>query len=323
MLLVYPTRDGPDALSAPFHMPASMNAAQDRVVLHVEDSDDFASLVGALLEESDFAVHRTRTLHEGERAVAEGSFACAFVDLGLPDARGLEAVTALRAASPSLPLVVLSGEEMTTAPVKAMLLGAQDWVGKHEVTSDRLKQAATLAIARQDAQAQLAWRAAHDEVTGLPNRALALEHLVRALSRASRRSANVSVLFCDLDSFKTINDEFGHAAGDAVLGAVAHRLIGAVRPGDVVSRWGGDEFVVIAEGIDSAEHATIIGQRICDAVERPVATPDAEHLTSVTIGIATTPGNIGAHELIAEADHAMLKAKSLGVRLQVSDEASP
>jgi diguanylate cyclase (GGDEF)-like protein len=304
-------------------MSVPSNATQDKVVLHVEDSDDFASLVHALLEASNFSVHRTSTLQEGERAAAGGTFACAFVDLDLPDAGGLEAIIAMRAASPSLPLVVLSGQDSATAPVKAILLGAQDWVGKHEVNTDRLSQAATLAIARQDVQAQTAWRAAHDEVTGLPNRALALEHLVRALARASRRSHNVAVYFCDLDRFKDFNDEFGHATGDAVLGAVAHRLIGAMRPGDVVARWGGDEFVIIAEGVDSDAHAITVGTRICDAVSQPIATPDAEHHTSVTIGVATTPGTIGAHDLIDLADQALLKAKSLGLGLYLSEELSP
>jgi diguanylate cyclase (GGDEF)-like protein len=304
-------------------MPGSSDSTQDKVVLHVEDSDDFASLIDALFEDSTFSVFRASTLREGEQAAAERTFACAFVDLDLPDAGGLEAIIAMRAASPGLPLVVLSGQDATTAPVKAILLGAQDWVGKHEVNTDRLFQAATLAIARQDAQAQLVWRAAHDEVTGLPNRALALEHLVRALGRASRRSHAVAVLFCDLNGFKSLNDEHGHASGDAVLGAVAHRLIGAVRPGDVVARWGGDEFIVIAEGIDSPEHATTIGERICDAVAAPIATPAGQYATTVSVGIATTPGNIGAHELIGQSDLAMLEAKRLGIRLQVSDVPSP
>ena len=294
-------------------MPAEKNTQRDTVVLHVEDNDAFASLVHVLLEESDFAVDRMSTLRDGEIAAAAGRYACAFVDLDLPDARGLEAVSALRAASASLPLVVLSGQEADTAPVKAILLGAQDWVSKHEVTAERLRDAATLAIARQDAQAQLAWRAAHDEVTGLPNRALALEHLVRALSRATRQEAEVALLFCDLDRFKSLNDEFGHAAGDDVLAAVAHRLIGAVRPGDVVARWGGDEFLVIAEAVGSADDAAMIGERI----RRAVATADGDHELSVTVGIATTAGATGAHELIDRADHAMLAAKRDGAGLLI------
>src|SRR4051794_25623008 len=110
----------------------------DALVLHVEDSDDFAALVGALLAEAGYAVHRTANLAQAEEAAARGSFACAFVDLDLPDAGGLQAIMGMRHASPELPLIVLSGLGLDTAPVKAVLLGAQDWVRKHEVSATRL-----------------------------------------------------------------------------------------------------------------------------------------------------------------------------------------
>jgi diguanylate cyclase (GGDEF)-like protein len=296
----------------------SQTPAQDQVVLHVEDSDDFAALVGALMEESEFEMHHTRTLAEGEQAASQASYACAFVDLELPDARGLQAVMGLRSVAPGLPLVVLSGQETSTAPVKAVLLGAQDWVGKHEVTSERLVQAVQLAIARQDTQSRAVWLAAHDDVTGLPNRALALEHLTRALGRASRRPTQVAVLFCDLDRFKTINDELGHAAGDSLLAMVAHRMITSVRPGDVVGRWGGDEFVIIAEGIEDPEQAIAIGERIRSDVNKPIALHNAEHVPVVTAGIALASGGGTAHGLIALADQAMLEAKRAGAGIHLS-----
>ncbi|MCW2991741.1 MAG: response regulator, partial [Solirubrobacterales bacterium] len=281
------------------------------------DSDEIAALIAVLLEESGFSVHRTSTLAEGERAAGDGSYICAFVDLDLPDARGLQSVMGIRHASPELPLVVLSGQENETAPIKAVLLGAQEWVGKHEVSSGRLEQAAALAIARQDAQTALIWRAAHDEVTGLPNRALALEHLTRALGRVSRRPTHVAVLFCDLDGFKAVNDDHGHAAGDAVLGNVAHRMIATVRPGDVVARWGGDEFLVVAEGIDAPGQALIVADRLRAAVAEPIDVDGACHEIAVSVGVTVTSGTRTAHQLIAEADHAMLHAKRTGAGVHV------
>lgn len=283
-----------------------------RVILHVEDSDDFAALVAAQLAGHGVDVHHSRTLAEARHAADHGSFAGAFVDLDLPDAGGLEAVMGIRHAAPDLPLIVLSGREIETAPVKAVLLGAQDWVAKHEVTPERLVRTLDLAIARQDAQAREVWKAAHDDVTGLPNRTLALEHLGRALGRAHRRGERVAVLFCDLDHFKGVNDGHGHAAGDAVLAQVAHRLVATVRPGDVVARWGGDEFLVVAEAIDGDEQALAVAARIRARVAEPVAPAGVDLAVSVTLGVAVTATSVAPHELIAAADDAMLAAKRDG-----------
>lgn len=290
----------------------------DPRVLLVEDSDDFAALVQELMSESGFSVHRTSVLKDGERAAADGSFACAFVDLDLPDASGLESVMALRVASPALPLVVLSGQETGAASVKAMLAGAQDWVPKHEVSTERLEHAVCLAIARQDAQARLAWTAAHDAITGLPNRPSAIEHLARALGRASRRPAIVAVLFCDLDGFKAVNDRFGHAAGDAVLSTVAHRLISAVRPGDVVARWAGDEFVISADAIESGDQALTMAQRIRKAVAAPMAAVDNAADLTVSVGIVLSSSGEDPHALVDHADQAMLRAKRAGTGIELA-----
>jgi diguanylate cyclase (GGDEF)-like protein len=289
-----------------------------QVVLHVEDSDEFAALVAALLTGEGFTVHRTSTLAEGEEAAKANGFACAFVDLDLPDARGLQAVMGLRHAAPDLPLIVLSGQEIDTAPVKAVLLGAQDWVGKHEISPERLTRAAALAIARQDAQSKLLWHAAHDELTGLPNRGLTLEHLTRAIGRSRRSSTRVAVLFCDVDGLKAINDGHGHADGDAVIRCVGHRLVSTLRPGDIVGRWAGDEFLVVAEGLASVEHVVSVGGRMRQEVAQPLTVGAVIHQPSITVGIALHGSRADAHLLVEAADQAMLLAKRQGDGMRVA-----
>lgn len=296
-----------------------MEETKPEVILHLEDSDGFAALVGELLEGADFTVHRARTLAEAQELAVSRDFACAFIDLDLPDASGLQAVSGMRSSAPALPLVVLSGLDVDTAPVKAVLLGAQDWVAKHDISPQRLTTAMAMAIARRDAQAHAVWQAAHDLTTGLPNRTLAIEHLLRAIDRTRRRGVLTGLLFCDLDNFKQVNDLCGHAAGDKLLCTIALRLIHAVRPGDMVARWGGDEFLIITEGIDTADEALAIARRVRAHVGQPFPMGDQSHQPAITIGIALAHSTADVHCLIDQADRAMLDAKKRGTGISVAE----
>jgi diguanylate cyclase (GGDEF)-like protein len=152
-------------------------------------------------------------------------------------------------------------------------------------------------------------QAMHDSLTGLPNRALLLDRLEQALARAARSGAGVAVLFCDVDSFKTINDSLGHAAGDELLIGVARRLIGCVRPGDTAARFGGDEFVVLLEGISDEDVATA-AQRILDSFADPFAIRERDVFVAASIGIAM--GSDQADDLLRNADLALYRAKAKG-----------
>jgi diguanylate cyclase (GGDEF)-like protein/PAS domain S-box-containing protein len=166
---------------------------------------------------------------------------------------------------------------------------------------------------RKRQQDEMRRKAMHDALTGLPNRALFLESLHRAIAKAKRRSSRFSVLFIDLDRFKEVNDTMGHAAGDALLQAVAQRLGAAVRQSDLVARLGGDEFVILIEEHQGPEDVMIVAQKALALLERPVTIDWREAEISGSIGIASYPEDgADVDSLVKNADVAMYQAKERG-----------
>ena len=168
---------------------------------------------------------------------------------------------------------------------------------------------------RKAAEADMVQRATHDPLTGLANRAWFHDRLADALNRHRRTTTGVAVLFIDLDRFKWLNDSRGHTAGDALLMEVGHRLLGAMRPGDVVARFGGDEFVVLGEDLDSEADAEAFARRLSAAVAEPIIVAGEETIITVSIGVAFSPGGSRDHTaetLVRDADVAMYHAKELG-----------
>ena len=153
----------------------------------------------------------------------------------------------------------------------------------------------------------------HDELTGLPNRALLNDRLAQALAQAGRSGRPLGLLFLDLDGFKDINDSLGHAIGDRLLRSVAERLSSLVRAGDTVARLGGDEFVVMLAGLVQAGDALSTGSAIARALALPhVVDGHTLHITA-SIGVATFPDDgDNADALLKHADAAMYRAKDQG-----------
>ncbi len=164
---------------------------------------------------------------------------------------------------------------------------------------------------------QLQQLAHFDPLTGLPNRLMLEQRLSQALEQARLNQTRVALVFVDLNGFKAINDQYGHAAGDRVLNATAQRLQGILRSSDTVARIGGDEFVVVLEGLspglDLTEEARRIGEKIFSQLSPPVEVDSQRHSIGSSLGVAVFPDHAGRmDQLLHVADLAMYEAKRSG-----------
>jgi len=166
---------------------------------------------------------------------------------------------------------------------------------------------------RKRFEEQLAQQAFYDPLTGLPNRALFMDRLALAVTRARRRkSSTFSILFLDVDRFKDVNDSLGHLKGDLLLAAIARRLETCVRPGDTVARLGGDEFTILLDDMRDPADAVQVADRILEQMGKPFQLAGHEVFATCSIGIAPGAHYEKPEDLLRDADTAMYRAKERG-----------
>jgi diguanylate cyclase (GGDEF)-like protein len=223
----------------------------------------------------------------------------------------------------ALPDTLLAGEELDPLRDATCGLGPESF--SCELTDGRAMAVSRRPIAgggwvttyeditdRRAAEARLSHMARHDLLTGLPNRLMFGEHTPKALVR-SRRSGGLAVLCLDLDGFKAVNDTHGHAAGDALLYAVAQRLKTCVREADFIVRLGADEFAIVQESVEQPQAATGLARRLVADLARPFALEEHQVELSVSVGIALSQDGVTTSEALLKcADLAMTRAKADG-----------
>jgi diguanylate cyclase (GGDEF)-like protein/PAS domain S-box-containing protein len=175
---------------------------------------------------------------------------------------------------------------------------------------------------RRRAEEQLLHEAFHDSLTGLPNRALFIDHLKLAVNHCRRRPGYLfAVLFIDLDRFKVINDSLGHMVGDELLVTIARRLEICLREGDTIARLGGDEFTILLDGIKDYGDAQRVAERVQEVLEQPFGLAGRELFVTASVGIKYSgDGDEQPEDILRDADTAMYCAKALGkAQYQVFD----
>jgi diguanylate cyclase (GGDEF)-like protein/PAS domain S-box-containing protein len=210
-----------------------------------------------------------------------------------------------------------NGEEIWVAEAMSAVLDREGRVASVLVQAEDISM-------RRRAERELQHQAHHDELTGLPNRSLFLDRLRRAMAWARRDERAIAVLFLDVDRFKNVNDSLGHHEGDVLLRVVAERIASTIREPDTVARFGGDEFVVLCEDLESEDHAFEIVDRIQRAISRPMRLGDEMVTITASVGVKVTDGTTdNADEVLRDADAAMYEAKRSGRdETHVADQAT-
>lgn len=424
-----------------------MNRRQIKIMLLIEDNPGDARLIQEMFQEQgpqNVELKHVGCMEDAEKFLAVSSVDIILLDLGLPDAQGLDAVRRARAAAPNTPLVVLSGLDDESVAVQAMQEGAQDYLIKGQIEARELVRALRYAVERKvieetlfeekeraqvtldsigdavictdvsgnitflniiaermtgwplrevsgrlmtdafrivnastrkavpnpmglepeskragnlpsnsvlvrrdgtemyiedsvapihdhDGQVvgsvlvfrdvsaaremtdQIAHSAEHDFLTGLPNRLLLNDRIGQAIALAKRNKVKIAVLFMDMDGFKHINDSLGHPAGDRLLQCIANRLRDCVRAPDTVSRQGGDEFIVLLQGVKVPEDAAVAAKRLLKTLAETYFMGRHNLHITASIGVSLYPDDgSDAETLIKNADTAMYQAKENG-----------
>jgi diguanylate cyclase (GGDEF)-like protein len=302
--------------------PASPRAPEVRVLL-VEDDPLDSKRIREMLEasaEARFVVDQALEVEGALGMLQNGRYQVVLLDLTLPEGDGLDVLARAQVAASSVPIIAMGPDQDDALAVEAARLGAQDCLPKGRVEPRRLVRALRQAVERHRLLAEVQFSrhrehyvATHDTLTGLPNRIHVQENLLRMLAYSERSAKPLAVLLVDLDRFKTVNDAVGHSAGDELLRQVAERLCPLIRRGDIMARIGGDEFLIVLQGVDRDHAPAKVAEKVLERLSRPFVLASGEHWVSGSVGIALHPRDgAGVDALVRSADTAMHHAKRSG-----------
>lgn len=225
-----------------------MNGESLRVLM-VEDDDDFVRVVSKILaieKAWPIDIFHAWSMSEAVQKMREDDYSAVLLDLNLPDSVGLDTFMQIRLHAPHIPIVVLSANKDFWTAIQSVREGAQDYLLKSELSGPLLARSLYYSVERNNVIETLRRLSLLDELTGLYNRRGLISLSEQHMSLALRTQRTLMVVYADVDGLKSINDRFGHAAGDEILVRAASVLRRTFRRSDIIGRIGGDEFVVLA-----------------------------------------------------------------------------
>jgi diguanylate cyclase (GGDEF)-like protein len=289
-------------------------------ILVAEDSKVVRAVLRSHLEEQGYAVIEAEDGNAALDSCRTAAPDAVLLDIEMPGLDGYQVLAALKADPDlrDLPVVFLTGRTSTEDVVEGLRLGAHDYLKKPFEASELIARVSaavrvkTLQDELRKSNVELSLISRTDVLTSLANRRHIEERLYQLASLSHRHHQNLAVLMLDIDHFKTVNDQVGHAGGDAVLREFSSRLQHVLREEDVAGRWGGEEFLVLLSLTDLAG-AVVLGGRICEAIAAtPFTLPDSNPLVvTVSCGCAVGDGQ-NPEELVKQADEALYAAKEAG-----------
>lgn len=284
-------------------------------VLHVADDDFTSQVVQLLLEKArvtTFLIQRARSVGEAIALAHDTQFDVILLDLHLPDNVGLDALSRLKVTAPSVPIIVLTGPDEDAMAIDAIRRGAQECLAKEHVMGDLLTRMIRHSIARQQQMQDALAQALKDPLTGIGNRRAFAAELERRLADWQRHRTTFSVALLDIDHFKSVNDSYGHDAGDKVLCNIASVLNRTTRDTDLVVRYGGEEFGILfpVTRLDEAGH---MAHRVRQMVAASDCGSQGQKLSITTsAGVAEVADDDDGRSVLRRADDALYAAKDAG-----------